>query len=168
MRAMKDRTEIPAAYAPITYAEMASLPHRPTLAERASIERRGVSLEGYVQVFGRAADGDFHIDVAPGLDPDGHLVPYATAEITPGLRGSSSWRFERLVERFRPYRGGRTTWDLRPRRVRLSGWLMHDFPYEGSKPVFGYPPRVSQWEVHPVTKVEVWDEALARYDEVPR
>jgi hypothetical protein len=169
LRAMKNRTAPPAAYTPITFTDMQSFPHHAPLAEDAAIERRGVSLEGYVQVLGRATDGDFHLDFAPVLDRDGDLVPYLSAEITPGVRGDSpGWRFERLLERFRPYRGGRTPWDGPPPRVRVSGWLMHDFPYEGGKPIPGYPPHLTQWEVHPVTKVEVWDDALARWDEVPR
>ena len=169
LRAMKERATIPAVYTPITFAEMESLPHHAGAAEDAGIEGRSVSLEGYVQMLGRATDGDFHLDFAPSLDRDGDLVPYLSAEITSATRRTASrWTFERLVERFRPYYGGRTAWNGPPRRVRVSGWLMHDFPYEGSKPMPGWPKHLTVWEVHPVTKVEVWDDALARWDEVPR
>ena len=169
LRAMKSRTQAPLSYAPITFAEMESLPHHGTIHEDTAIEARGVSLEGYVQVLGRATDGDYHLDFAPALDHDGDLVPYLSAEITSGVRANAKgWTFERLLERFRPYRGGRTAWDQPPRRARVSGWLMHDAPYEGSVPIPGWPKHLTQWEVHPVTKVEVWDDMLARWDEVPR
>jgi len=167
LRAMKNRTHAPGSYTPTTFAAMESLPHHATAAEDAAIESRGVSLEGYVQVCMRATDGDVHLDFAPALDRDGDLVPYLSAEITPGVRANGKgWTLERLLERFRPYRGGRSPWDQPPRRVRVSGWLMHDAPYEGAVSLPGWPKHLTQWEVHPVTKVEVWDDALAHWDEV--
>jgi len=170
LRAMKDRTGSPAGLEPFTIAAMAGLPRRAPLREVAPIERRGVVVEGYVQRMERAADGDYHLDFAPETrGPDGPLVPFVSAEITPQWhRDSGTWRYERLVDVLRPIYGGVTTWDRGPRRVRLGGWLTYDFEYEGSRPVAPFPPHLSFWEIHPVTRIEVWDEARAAYVEVPR
>src|SRR5439155_220320 len=86
------------------------------------------------------------------------LALFAIAEITPQWhRDSGTWRYERLVDVLRPIYGGVTTWDRGPRRVRLGGWLTYDFEYEGSRPVAPFPPHLSFWEIHPVTRIEVWD-----------
>jgi hypothetical protein len=72
--------------------------------------------------------------------------------------------------------------------VRLSGWLLYDFQYDGvhrsADPLrwmwnrFGLKrpyrpdgpvsiwPRLSGWEIHPVTRIEVWDDARGGYGEV--
>ena len=169
LRAMKDRVGEPAACTPTTFEEMTALPRRAALAEYAEIERRGVSLEGYVLGFARAADGDYHLEFAPRLDPEGKLVPFLSAEIAPQhQRGSRTWTCERLGERFRSRYGGRTGWEQPPRRVRLSGWLMYDAPYEGARPSPGFPPHLTSWEIHPVTRVEVWNHSLGRYEEFAR
>jgi hypothetical protein len=169
LRAMKERTEEPSRYEPMTIAEMAALPRDRPVGEYSAYERRGVAVEGYVQRMLRASDGDTHLDVAPAIDPHHELVPYLSMEIDPHwLRGSQNWRFERLVERLHPYYGGEASWDSAPARVRLRGWLMYDYPYEGSPPVRGFPPHLAQWEVHPVTGIEVWDERTAAFVEVPR
>ena len=169
LRQMKARTVAPASCEPTTFAAMTALPRNAPLAEYAAIERRAVSLEGYVQRIVRAPDGDLHLDFADTLAADGHLVPFLSAEITPRWhRGSGRWRFERLVALLRPYAGGPIRWDAPPRRVRLSGWLMYDFPYEGEGTVFGFPPHLTLWEIHPVTRIEAWDDSLARFVEFPR
>ncbi len=128
-----------------------------------------MSLEGYVQRMQRAPDGDVHLDFAPELDPDHHLVPFLSAEVTRAWRSrGSAWSYERLLAAFRPYFGGDTRWPAPPRRVRLSGWLMYDVQYEGAPAAFGFPPDLTHWEIHPVTRIELWNDSLARYVELPR
>ena len=170
LRAMKDRTRAPDQPMPFTIADMARLPRRARLSEYAPIERRGVVVEGYVERMFRASDGDFHLDFAPtSPSPHGRLVPYLSAEITPQWHlESSTWRFESLLAAFRPDSGGVTPWDEGPRRVRLTGWLVYDFPYEGGRTRAGMPPHLSYWEIHPVTRIELWNDSVARFVEYPR
>ena len=169
LRQMKDRDRAPVTCAPMSIEAMSRLPRRAPLSVYAALERHGVTLEGYVQIMGRSADGDFHLDVAPRLTPDRDMVPFVTAEITPPWHETSAtWHYERLYARFRPYRVCRAPWDDPPARVRLSGWLLYDFPYEGARPRPDYPPRLAQWEIHPVTRIEVWDDSRGRYVEFPR
>ena len=185
LRAMKDRTDAPASAMPVGFAAIESLPgHRP-LAEYAPLERRGVAIEGYVQYMLRATDGDIHLELQERLPPPGSSDhSYVTAEITPRwTRGHRGWRYERLLQVFLPDNGGNvTTWGRAPRRVRITGWLLYDWQYDASLPLgrgtardrraseheAAGRRRVSAWEVHPVTRIEAWDDSLAAFVEVAR
>ncbi len=173
MRAMKDRCAAPESVRVVTLADFAALPHREALAVYAPLERRGVVMEGYVQRFMRAVDDDYHLEIAPTRRGSGGPdTVYATAEITPGLRnGSRHWSYESLVAALRPTRGGATPWETGPRRVRVSGWLLYDYPYDAPPSEWDKrmaSPRISGWEIHPVTRIELWNDALARYVDLPR
>jgi hypothetical protein len=168
MRALKDRSTAPAAVGVFGLAEFAALPHREGLAGYEPYERRGVVMEGYVQRFMRAVDDDYHLELAPTSRASGGPdTVYATAEITPAFRrGSRRWSYESLVATFRPNRGGATPWDAGPRRVRVSGWLLYDYPYDAPPSEWARrmaSPRISGWEIHPVTRIELWDEAHGGY-----
>jgi hypothetical protein len=112
-----------------------------------------------------------------------------TAEITLMMRRRHpGWTFPRLYDAFRPNLGIGPRWDAPTRRVRLTGWLLYDFQYDGLRrqtdPVrmlwnlYGLPrpyrpaglisiwPRLSGWEIHPVTRIEVWDDTGGAYHEV--
>lgn len=171
LRTLKDRRTAPPAYAPVTFADLAALPHHESLADYAPLERRGVVLEGWVQRMLRAPDGDTHLEVtAIPRRPDSPDTVYATAEITPQwTRRSARWSYEALFETLRPNRGGETPWPSGPRRVRVGGWLLYDFQYDAPLPALlaaGQSPRLTGWEIHPVTRIEVWDDSLARFVEV--
>jgi hypothetical protein len=173
MRAMKERRDAPAAPEPFTFAAAESLPRHRPLAEYAPLERRGVILEGYIQFMLRSGDGDTHLGVTERAVPEpGTEGPYVTAEITPEwYRGSRRWRYERLLETFLPDGGGTVAhWSRPPRRVRLTGWLLYDFQYDPPLPpgasLSGA--RLTGWEIHPVTRIEVWDDARGGFVEVPR
>ena len=170
LRAMKDRTTAPVTIEAYDFERMAALPNGLSVAEYSAIERRAVSVEGYVQRIVRAPDGDYHLDFAPETyGNQGPLVPFFAAEITPEWHlGSRTWRYEPLTVMFRSVFGLETRWDQPPRRVRLSGWLMCDYEYEGAKPVFGFPEHLTHWEIHPVTRIEAWDDSLAAFVDVPR
>ena len=168
LRAMKDRTLSPDSVTATTYDAMAALPRNLTVGEYSGIERRAVTLEGYVQRMVRAADDDVHLELVPErrLPGEGNLG-YVTAEITPQWRrGSERWRWPRLVELFHPNFGGTTPWEGGTQRVRLTGLLLYDYEYEGA-PAYGRP-RLASWELHPVTRIERWDDSLAAYVEYPR
>jgi len=173
MRAMKDRREAPPQPMPMSLGQFGSLPYRPPLAEYAPLERRGVVVEGYVKHMLLAPDGDIHLEVVAGPPEPGVIQLYATAEITPQWhRGARDWGFEDLRAAFRSGSGGDVTrWRDPPRRVRLSGWLMYDFQFESRRPNLtraASEQRESGWELHPVTRIEIWDDARAAYAEVPR
>jgi hypothetical protein len=154
---------------PVDYVAMAALPTQLDVGEYSGIERRAVSLEGYVQRMVRAADDDIHLELVPERRlPDDPDLAYVTAEVTPQWRhGSDNWRFPQLVDAFRPTRGGVTPWEGGTRRVRLSGWLLFDYEYEPTRTTANRP-RLSSWEIHPVTRIELWNESIGRYQELPK
>jgi hypothetical protein len=170
LRAMKDRASAPDRLAPFTLADFESLPQRRPLAEYARLEQRGVSFDGYVQNLLTATDGDSHFElVGTRRLPGGPDTAYVTAEVTPQWScGSVPWSFENLVAILRPNRGGATPWDQGPRHVRVSGWLLYDFQ-DDPLPVPGALERrlrLTGWEIHPVTRIEVRDEADSAWREV--
>ena len=172
LRAMKDRRTAPDRCAPFTAAQFESLPGGRPLAGYAPLERRGVSFDGYVQRMLTATDGDLHFElVATPRTPGGPDTAYVTAELTPQWgAGSDAWSFENLVATLRPSRGGATPPDQGPRRVRVSGWLLYDFQFDArvSRGARGRLSRLSGWEIHPITRIEVRDEADSAWREVAR
>jgi hypothetical protein len=172
LRVMKDRAVAPDRLAPFTAADFESLPHGRPLAGYALLEERGVSFDGYVQRLLTAKDGDVHFELAATRRlPGGPDTAYVTAELTPQWgRGSDRWSYESLVATLRPNRGGTTFWETGPRRARVSGWLLYDFQYDdpaGSGPA-GRSARLTGWEIHPVTRIEVWEAADSAWREVER
>jgi hypothetical protein len=173
MRAMKDRSEAPRDPVPMALSEFHTLPYRRPLAEYAPLERRGVVIEGYVKHMLRAPDGDLHLEFTAMQPEHGGPMAYVTAEITPVWhRRAPRWSFPSLRAAFRSGSGGEvTSWETKARRVRLTGWLMYDYQFESRRPDLSLVPpqqRESGWELHPVTRIEIWDDARAAYVEVPR
>ena len=173
MRAMKDRAAAPAVVEAVSLSTFDSLAYRRPLAEYAGIERRGVVIEGYIKHMLRAPDDDTHLEVTATPPVAGGPMAYVTAEITPQWhRGAKHWSFESLRAAFRAASwGGATLWSDPARRVRLTGWLLYDFDFDPRRPDLTREPaaqRVSGWELHPVTRIEIWDEARAAFVEVPR
>lgn len=170
LRAMKDRVAAPDSVAPFSVADFASLPHGRPLAEYARLEERGVSFDGYVQNLLTSSDGDIHFELAPTRRlPGGPDTVYVTAELTPQWgSGSGPWSFENLVAILRPNRGGATPWDTGPRHVRVSGWLLYDHQYDVryDREALRRGARLTGWEIHPVTRIEVWEAADSAWREV--
>jgi hypothetical protein len=172
LRAQKDRVAAPERLAPFTAADFESLSHGRPLADYARLEQRGVSFDGYVQHLLTAEDGDIHFELAATRRlPGGPDTAYVTAELTPQWgRGSDHWSYENLVATLRPNRGGTTPWETGPRRARVSGWLLYDYQHDTR-----YGPaalrrgaRLTGWEIHPVTRIEVWEAADSAWREVER
>ena len=173
LRRMKERTQPPSYVQPMTLADFLALPHGLPLGRRAELEERGVSIEGWNQRIMAAGDGDLHLEITPApRRPDDRDTAYVTAEITPRWRtGHPAWSHDRLVEVFRPNTGGATRWDSGPRRVRVSGWLLYDYQYDATPSAWTLAhgsTRASGWEIHPVTKIEVWDASRDDWAEVAR
>ena len=173
LRAMKDRADPPTQLLTYTMGDFEALPHHIPLAERRAIESHGVQMTGWVQRVVSSGDGDLHLELAETRrrleDRD---TAYVVAEITPPWRESAKgWAYESLLVAFRPNLGGPAPWDAGPRRVRLTGWLMLDHPYD--KPVSNWlllhgTPRVTGWEIHPVTRIEMWDDGSGTWRELRR
>jgi hypothetical protein len=176
LRDVKERVAVPDTCRTFTFEDFAALPHARPLAEFAPLERQAVSLEGYVQAMQLSLDGDYHLAIIRRADPERWLaVPPVTGEITPQwMRGSRRWTGERLNARFRPFTktGG---WPGGPRRARISGWLLYDFQYDEPYLTTRLPlqpspgeGRLTGWEIHPVTRIEFWDDSLRTFVEYPR
>jgi len=164
LRLMKDRMVAPDSVTQIGLPAIQALPRGATLADYAPLERRGVSIDGYVQRMARAMDDDVHLEVVTASRGEtGRDSAYVTAEVTPVWRRHSlRWSYGALAAAFRPNHGSRTPWDGGPRRVRISGWLLYDFQNVSDPSAWSLAessPRVSGWEIHPVTRIELWDEA---------
>ena len=173
LRRMKDRVEAPRRIEPTSLAAMAALPHGRLPAEVDSIERHAVSLEGYVQHVMHATDGDIHLEIIDHpVAAGGWDSAYVSAEITPRVRGTGAgWNYERLIERLRPLIGGVTAWADSARRVRITGWLLYDWQYDnppqpGRSPMRS--PRLTGWEIHPVTRIEIWNADSSGFEDLPR
>jgi len=177
LRVMKERTAVPERYEPFTFADFAALPHARPVSEYAALERRAVSLVGHVQSLFLSLDGDFHLAVVEQADSTRWTdLPSVTAELTPQFqRGSTRWTLEPLHARLRPFPRSGPPWPGGPRRVRISGWLLYDFqydaPYVSTRPRLTPSPgrpRLTAWEIHPVTRIDLWDDSLQAFVEYSR
>lgn len=166
LRDMKDRDGEPSVVQLMTANDFRELPRRAPIAEYSGLERRGVVFEGYVQRMLRGPDGDFHLDLVDSL-PNFERYRYVTAEVTPVTRaGSRTWTYDGIARAVRAWRGGgMEVWHREPRRARFSGWLLYDFQHEDVPPE---EPRVSAWEIHPVTGIELWDEKRQAWEAFAR
>lgn len=173
LRDMKDRLEAPAALRDMTMNDFAALPHGARFADRVRLERQGVRMAGWVQRILLSGDGDVHLELAEhrrtSADRD---TVYVVCEVSPQWRSRRrGWAYDSLLVAFRPNRGGPSAWESGPNRVRVSGWLLYDHPYD--KPVSNWllereATRRTGWEIHPVTGIEVWDEAAQAWQELAR
>lgn len=186
LRAMKERTARPASVTPLRFADFGALPHGAPLAAYAKLERQAVSLDGYVSGMIRSSDGDIHLEITttPRRRGDPEVV-YVTGEVTPAFQRDGGWSYEPLRQRFQPATGG-PPFDRAPARVRIEGWLLYDWQYDGrpttdplrelwnqirpgrerTAPVrrtHSIWPRLTGWEIHPVTAIDVWDAAAGRF-----
>jgi len=173
LRAMKDRDDPPHDARTMTMAEFAQLPHDLPLTARGALENRGVRIQGWIQRMILSADGDVHLELVehPRMADDRDTA-YVTAEITPPWRERSrGWAYESLLVAFRPPHGGPSPWEAGPRQVRLTGWLFFDQPYHRNVSTWlqlHSAPRVTGWEIHPVTRIELWDDAVGSWRELAR
>jgi hypothetical protein len=169
----KNRTDIPAHYELLTFAQFLALPAVPeryTAPDWTIVRaqtRRSVSLKGYIGEVIQAVDGATY--GRPPEQGDLHVHLREARQLQCGVRGS---RNRQIVTEVTPHFQPPTTgWsyeallDLCQRqvRVRISGWLLHD--YQHIKDVGAS--RASAWEIHPVTNIEVWDPGREEWQKFP-
>jgi hypothetical protein len=186
LRSMKERTARPDTVTTFGFADFRALPLGAPLAHYAAFERRAVSLDGYVAGLVRSSDGDIHLEItAIPRAPGDRETLYVTGEVTPAFQRSEGWSLERLRQTFLPVDGG-PRFDRPTPRVRIQGWLLYDWQYDGlpdrdplrelwnrvrpsdrreprrikPTPIW---PRLTGWEIHPVTAIEVWDDAAGNF-----
>lgn len=168
--AQKNRREVPAAYEPLTFDAFLALPilaaqyidadWRTVRAQTA----RAASLEGYIAEVFQASDGATY-----GVAPDDGDFHVHLRPVPPSRCYASEGRGKQVVVEVTPhFQGAATGWTVdkllalcdRQAKVRVSGWLLHD--YEHVQNVGDW--RGTAWEVHPVTRIEVWEPHAARWE----
>jgi hypothetical protein len=182
----KLRLHTPASYTPITFEEMIALepacPYRDSqAAEINRQEGRAVAMEGYLVEVKQLADGktylhllrrgDIHLEIAsaPDFHPQEDSAHRVICEVTvPFQWRRKDWNLEGLAPLAglvrddligHSYPGGTPG----GARVRISGDLLDDFVHC----VAVGDTRATAWEIHPVTKIEVWDDQAKRFEPVP-
>jgi hypothetical protein len=159
----KNRVEVPTRYESMTFKEFLALPSLSTSYTDGQWQQvraqsaRAVSIEGYIAEVRQVFDGPMYGKGPWAGDLHVHLREQPQSQcFPPGPRG------EQIVTEVTPhFQPPKTAWseknlrDLCDRqvRVRLSGLLMHDYPHLDGVGRW----RNSAWEIHPVTKIEVWD-----------
>lgn len=132
-----------------------------------ALSRRAVSLEGYIaqalpvpdgRTYRRPAlNGDIHLHLRGAPEP--HCFParghgeQIVAEVTPHFQPpATGWSLAVMLELCE-----------RQALVRISGWLLHDYAHVGAIGIW----RVSAWEIHPITQIEVWDDLRQVWQSLP-
>ncbi len=182
----KLRLHTPSSYGSISVEQMIALqpgcPFKQSeVAEIDRQERRSVALEGYLIRVEQLADGktyahllrrgDIHLEIAPAPDftPEGGSAQRVICEITvpfqwrrqrwnlEGLAPLAAWVTDGLTGS--SYPGGTPGGT----RVRISGYLLDDFVHceaVGRS-------RATVWEIHPITRLEVWNDRAKRFEAMP-
>jgi hypothetical protein len=182
----KLRLHTPANYNPITVEQMIAMqpgcPFRESeVPEIDRLERRAVVMEGYLVRVEQLADGktyahllrrgDIHLEIAaaPDFHPAGSSAQRVICEVTvpfqwrrerwnlEGLAPLAGWVTDALIGH--SYPGGTPG----GARVRISGDLLDDFVHCAAVGES----RATVWEIHPITRLEVWNEATNRFEPVP-
>ena len=180
----KNRTDIPVSYHSVTWAAINSLDYpkgakksrvdwtQAQLATIAPFEGVAVSVEGYlykVNVESSSANAksggestNCHARLAN--DVDWHVPLTANAgegedvaiivETTPRIRRQhSQWTTARLKP-WTSHIGNTPNANYNQQKVRISGWLMLDPEHQD---MINQGLRSTLWEIHSITKIEVWD-----------
>jgi hypothetical protein len=192
---LKNRIDEPTAYHPVTFDAILALPyprnhkpHRtdwlaPALATITPYEGIPVSVTGFiarqngiiVQNARHSRNGEAtncHATDDAGVDWHVTLVKHPSdpksagivVETTPRVRANGHpWTPDMLTPHVAPGDS-----------VRFSGWLMYDpehfaqtTNYDPARPSGGLKVRATLWEVHPVTRIEVFDAATRQWRSLP-
>jgi len=99
-----------------------------------------------------ASDVDWHMPLTANLEGGEDVA--VIVETTPRVRKShANWTTTRLKP-WAAHVGNHANADYNEQKVRISGWLMLDPEHQG---MINNGLRSTLWEIHPITKIEVWD-----------
>ena len=167
----ENRTETPASYETMTFAQFLALPAisevhgfglgnrphpDPAGREPGGLYRRSDPSERWGDLW-PPEQGDLHVHLRAAQQREcgvsGRRNQQIVTEVTPHFQPpKTDWSYEALIDLCQ-----------RQVRVRISGWLMHDYAH--IKDVGNW--RASAWEIHPVTNIEVQDPERAEWRPVP-
>ena len=192
---LKNRVDEPATYHPVTFDAMLALPyptnhkpHRTSWPQTdvdviAPYEGIAVSVTGFI-----AKKRGIIVESAPyskngestnchATDPDG-VDWHMTLVKNPGDDKSAGIVVEttpRVRANGHPWSPDMFTSAIAAEdSVRISGWLLYDpehfaqtTNYDPARPSHGAPVRATLWEVHPVTRIDVFDARSGRWKTLP-
>jgi hypothetical protein len=180
----KNRTDVPAEYHAVTWATINDLDYpkgakksrndwtQAQLATIAPFEGDAVSVEGYLykvkvessSVNAKSGGESTNCHARLANDVDWHMPLTANVgegedvaiivETTPRVRRQhSQWSTARLKP-WTSHIGNTPNANYNQQKVRISGWLMLDPEHQD---MINHGLRSTLWEIHPITKMEVWD-----------
>jgi hypothetical protein len=182
----KLRLRTPVSYSPITVDELIDLEpgcpfHESDVPAINQQEKRAVVMEGYLVSVEQLADGktyahlvrrgDIHLEIAssPDFEPAAGSAERVICEVTVPFQ----WRHQRWnLEGLAPLAGSVTDKLISHSypggtpggaRIRVSGYLLDDFVHCAAVDKT----RATAWEIHPITKLEVWNDERGRFETLP-
>ncbi len=174
----KNRIEIPCAYSTIGMEEMLALKNLPknvrTLSEGdqrltylQGLESKPVMIEAFFAMVKKSerettnCDSsnrkDLHVELlaADAGDPKDQRYKVVVTEVTPWFsENHASWT-ETYLGQYASYKGGYGNMLRSPTKVRVYGWLFFDNAHADAHSIGNW--RGTAWEVHPITRIEVWE-----------
>lgn len=174
----KNRLSVPCSYTPMSVDDVVALqglPHAvrslpdsdPRSQYLKQMEGNAVRVEGFLAM---AKDGgdegvncgnshrlDTHMELVntDQVDPQTNRPQHIVTEITPWFRGAiPAWTTQGLGD-FASYLGGYTAphQSRAPTKVRIYGYLFFDEAHAGNAGSW----RGSAWEIHPITRIEIFE-----------
>lgn len=182
---LKNRVDVPSSYNPVTFRAIAELQYPATKspkrdrwpAESVAVieqyEGAAVSVVGYLVAVKTQGAEAVNCDMTGAREADWHMAiveregqgeeDAIVVETTPRIRlRHPKWTPARLEP-----------WVDSPDPIRVSGWLLFDPAHRAHLKSNPNPKvkrhfRVTLWEVHPITKLEVWkDDGWVDVDDLP-
>jgi len=175
----KNRIEIPCTYSTITIEQILALKNLPKnvrtlpagdqrITYLQGLESKSVMAEGYLAMVKRSAEEttncnsstrkDLHVELlaADAGDPKNQRYKVVVTEVTPWFgENHTSWTVTELGQ-YASYKGGYGGSMLRPpTKVRIYGWLFFDNIHADAHSIGNW--RGTAWEIHPITRIEVWE-----------
>ena len=180
----KNRTDVPSSYHPVTWdaingldyakgAKKSRMEWTPAqLATIAPFEGSAISVEGYlykVKVESSSAnaksggestnchahpanDVDWHMPLTANVAEDENVA--IIVETTPRVRRQHPQWTPAHLKPWAAHIGSQPNGGYNQQKVRISGWLMLDPEHQD---MINNGLRSTLWEIHPITKIEVWE-----------
>lgn len=172
----KNRLQAPCSYTPMTVADMLALTHLPANVRALpasdnrfqyleATESQSVVVEGYIALVksggkegvncGSSSRVDVHMEVVGNAteDPADNRDEHVIAEVTPWFGAAMPGWTKTLLGQYASYTNSYSgSMHHPPTPIRVYGWLFFDEAHagDGSRNWRG-----TEWEVHPITKIEI-------------